>query len=228
MIDTEVEYARMDSGFVREEKLIGRFIEQLDDSDIVWDIGANIGTYSCFAASNVPRGAVIAFEPHPENARKVRKNAALNGYSNISIKKVALSDSNGRVELSLESENVGTGGHTLIPEQSDETVPVESGNEIDVSLVRGDDLVERDLASPNAIKIDVEGVEVAVLNGLSKTLANPDCKYVICEIHKNYGVDPGEVERILESNDFECEILDPHSVGVDSRGKVVFLEARKD
>jgi hypothetical protein len=36
---------------------------------------------------------------------------------------------------------------------------------------------------PNVIKIDVEGAEIKVIEGLSKTLAHQDCKAVLCEVH---------------------------------------------
>ena len=56
----------------------------LKPGDVVLDVGANVGFIAVIAAKLVgPAGRVVAFEPVPENARLVRRNARLNGLSRL-------------------------------------------------------------------------------------------------------------------------------------------------
>jgi hypothetical protein len=64
---------------------------------------------------------------------------------------------------------------------------------------KGDRLVaEEHLPLPRAVKIDVEGNEYAVIQGLRHTLAQPVCKMVCCEIHPHLLPASVHAESILE------------------------------
>ena len=68
--------------------------------DVAFDIGANIGSTSLVLARAVgPRWRVIAFEPHPVNARLLRSNLLANALSTVEVQEVALSDSEGSFSL---------------------------------------------------------------------------------------------------------------------------------
>lgn len=65
-----------------------------------------------------------------------------------------------------------------------DVVPVALSNVRSPGAVRGDELVERGVApTPNVVKIDVDGHELAVVEGLLGTLGNEDCRLVYCELH---------------------------------------------
>ena len=51
------------------------------ETDTVIDIGANIGAFAVYAARQVPRGRVIAFEPASNNYEQLARNAVLNHLS---------------------------------------------------------------------------------------------------------------------------------------------------
>lgn len=53
-------------------------LQTLESDDVFYDIGANVGTYTCFAGQVVDDGNVIAFEPHPANVDRLRENAEPN------------------------------------------------------------------------------------------------------------------------------------------------------
>ncbi len=132
---------------------------------VFYDIGANVGFFSVLAAKLVgPAGAVYAFEPVPENASLVERNARLNALGNISVFEVAVSDQTGRSELLLARY---AGGAVL---KSAGTPPDLSGC-ISVETATIDDLVKRqELRPPDIVKIDVEGAERNVLQGMVDTL----------------------------------------------------------
>src|SRR5688572_30507212 len=58
----------------------------LGPGDVFYDVGANVGFFSLLATKRVgPDGVVYALEPVAENASAVRRNARLNGLTNVSV-----------------------------------------------------------------------------------------------------------------------------------------------
>ena len=165
-----------------EEAVIADVLSSLRPKDVFYDVGANIGVYSCLAASVVEL-EVIAFEPEPRNAARLRENARLNGAA-VAVHEVALSDANETREFGIThfdgSHQTGPAGHSFVDGQDDvdDTISVES--------VIGDEFIEEhNLPTPNVVKIDVEGAEGAVLSGLESALSDPDCRTVYCEVHED-------------------------------------------
>jgi hypothetical protein len=72
-----------------------------------------------------------------------------------------------------------------------------------VQVVRGDEFVEAErLPIPKAVKVDVEGFEYSVLKGFRRTLADPRCEMVCCEIHPKFlpaHLKPTDITNLLES-----------------------------
>jgi FkbM family methyltransferase len=130
------------------------------------DVGANKGDFTLLAARLTgPSGRVISIEPEPENHSVLQRSIELNDYANITVLQVAMSDRDGTADLQIGSTS---GSHTLSPEFNGlRTVSVPT---------RTLDAVVADhrLASVDMIKIDVQGLELAVLRGAEQTLkANP-------------------------------------------------------
>lgn len=138
----------------------------LKPGGVFYDIGANIGFFSIIGAKLVgDTGKVYAFEPVPDNAAKIRHNARLNNFSQITVIEKAVSGSTGKGELLL-TRNIG--GHTLT--SADRPPDVQSSMTVD--LVSIDDLIARgELTPPTLVKVDVEGAELDVLQGMRQTLA---------------------------------------------------------
>ncbi len=144
------------------QKAIRQFVSA---GDTVYDIGANLGYVSLSLAKRVgPQGRVIAFEPIPLNIAAFRNNIAINHISNVRLLECAASDRAGHAVIRL-AENPSTaslvwhGNNPAATEFTIRTVPI-------------DDLVDAgDLAPPTFIKIDVEGAEALVLEGMRRTLA---------------------------------------------------------
>jgi FkbM family methyltransferase len=134
-----------------------------------------------------PEGRVLAFEPHPENCRWIRKSVARNEYRNIDLYELALSDANGIAQLHLGEKS---GFHTLLPGK-----PRREKGVINVQTRRLDDLLEEiSLNRPiDAIKIDVEGADMHVLRGARKTISRNPGIVIFLDVHPHLGVDPQEV-----------------------------------
>src|SRR5208282_1503184 len=130
------------------------------------DVGANKGDFTLLAARlSGNSGMVISIEPEPENHSILQRSIELNGYTNIRILHIALSDHDGTANLQIGSTS---GSHTLSPE-------VKGLRTLAVPIKPLDGVVaEQQVGSVDMIKIDVQGMELAVLCGASETLrANP-------------------------------------------------------
>jgi FkbM family methyltransferase len=141
------------------------FKSLLKPSSVVSDIGANVGYYSLVAAPLVgSTGRVYAFEPASRQFASLKKNALRNGFTQILPNKLALADKPGEAVLYQEDE-FNTGSASL-----HHTGPNNTKGEM-VTLTTLDDFVEPlKLDRLDVIKVDVEGYELAVLNGGRKTL----------------------------------------------------------
>jgi FkbM family methyltransferase len=152
----------------RYEPRLQQYLSQnIGAGDVVYDVGAHVGFFSICSARLGAR--VVAVEPDPVNADRLRRNANLNGFDIDVIEAAAWSES-GRVEL--------------VPGESSKEHVVAPGDGI--ASVTLDELT-RHCPAPTLIKMDVEGAEDRVLEGARRILAERR-PVVICEIH-------GEVQR---------------------------------
>lgn len=129
-----------------------------------YDVGANVGFLSVIAARLVgPSGLVYAFEPVPDNAMAIRRNATANAFQNVRVIEKALANRVGTADLALAAYS---GGAVL----ADVASPPDRSGTIRVELTSVDALIEHEgLRPPTFVKIDVEGAEVVVLEGMEQT-----------------------------------------------------------
>jgi FkbM family methyltransferase len=145
---------------------------------VVFDVGANIGFFSLLSAKLAGReGCVVAFEPVPRNAAAVRANAALNAAT-VDVRECAVADRSGLAELCVPTELSWSHltDHGLHPD-TQLVLPVQV-------VALDQEISARNLSVPDVVKIDVEGAELEVLNGLRETLVRNDVT-VICELHSS-------------------------------------------
>lgn len=150
----------------------------LSHGDTCIDAGANIGLMTLLAAQRVgAQGRVYAFEPCSDTAARLRLNVSLNGFSNVEVIQCALSSFPGEATLHVELEHRGMSA--LV---SDGSPPAEGRTET-VRVETLDDLTARGcIPFPiKLLKIDVEGLECAVLKGARRVLSRPDKPALIVE-----------------------------------------------
>jgi FkbM family methyltransferase len=147
---------------------------------IFFDVGCNVGFFTVLAARLVgPTGSVHAFEPIPHLAASARRNAAVNGLDNVSVHAVAVADHGGQAELLLAEH---PGGATL----SRSDAPPDLAGVASVPVVTLDDLVARgQVPPPDVVKIDVEGAEMAVLDGMQAVL-HTNRPSLLCELDSGH------------------------------------------
>jgi FkbM family methyltransferase len=137
----------------------------LKPGHIFYDIGANVGFFTVIAARLVgSTGHVYAFEPLPDNTTRLRRNVELNGFRQVTVLEKAVSKAAGRGELQISRLSGGSSLSTVAP-------PADLQGTISIDLVSVDDLIaQSEVAAPNVVKIDVEGAELDVLLGMSRTM----------------------------------------------------------
>jgi len=128
------------------------------------DVGAHIGMYTVAAALALGgRGRVLAFEPNPAARAQLEKNLALNGCDNVVVSGRAVADVVGAAFLHVP----GTPDPSF---SSLEAGRFAEGTPVPVATTTLDREVDAVGLRPAVIKIDVEGSELRVLDGMERTL----------------------------------------------------------
>lgn len=192
-VDTFREFMRV-FDLVDEREMIEDILRVAEPEDVFWDIGANIGTHACLVGQAVD--SVVAIEARPDTVPKLRKNLNRNGI-NMDCFGLALDSTKGTVELGLSdnlSTDVGVGSYSVVRNENEQ-------DQVPVEAVSGDWLIENEGVSPPTIaKIDVEGAEERVLNGMSSALSR--CRVLFCEVHTDC-VDYVTIEKQLGELEFD-------------------------
>jgi FkbM family methyltransferase len=156
--------------------------EWMRPGDVFYDIGANVGTYSLVAVKKPGGGPrVFAFEPSYANVSSLSANIVLNNAADqITPMPFALSNSDGLTVFSLRALEPGSARHTLGDGPSEEGPTLYRQP---VMTFRLDELIDRyGLPLPNHIKLDVDGGEMAVLEGAARALASPALRSMLVEV----------------------------------------------
>ena len=179
--------SRIQDHLIRPEFYEAETIEWLhglsDGSHVLWDIGANIGAYSLYAAKRFDC-QVIAFEPAAASYEALNKNIRASGLENrITALPVALCATTKIDHLNMGSFDAGSAMHGF-------GVHVDQfGSAITTKFRQGavgfsiDDFVRIFRPPlPGYIKIDVDGLEPEIIRGGRETLSAPNVRSVIMEM----------------------------------------------
>jgi FkbM family methyltransferase len=148
-------------------------IAWLDDyvrpGEVVWDVGANVGLYTCYAARAGAR--VLAFEPSGLNFGLLVAHVELNGFSDaIAPYCLALGRQTQATELYMSAFEPGHAFSSIDAPES-QVATFEPAFRQAILSFTADDLVDRfGLAPPDHLKIDVDGAEIEILEGAENVL----------------------------------------------------------
>lgn len=197
--------ARHAVDFLRHEPETRRWIDDhLHSGNHLWDIGANIGHYSLYAALS-PNITVTAFEPVAGTFAGLAANIALNGFSErIAPLCIALSDANGMAPIYLASAEPGMAMHALRAPANQQGAFVPVGLQL-VPAMRGEDLArELGVQAPNHVKLDVDGHELAVLQGMGSLLDTVTTVWMEMEGDVTNPNSHREIEALLSAHGFSA------------------------
>jgi FkbM family methyltransferase len=146
--------------------------------EIVVDVGAHIGRYTLLGARHASQ--VVAVEPDPWNFSLLERNVRLNGFSNVTAFNLAMSSASGTLPFYI-ARTGDTDISSLSGEWAKDLGVTSNTESVEVKCETLDGLVSS-LPFISWLKIDVEGHEVAVLEGGSAALAKT--KRLILEVQQ--------------------------------------------
>lgn len=173
------------------------------------DVGANIGYYTVLAARILGEtGKVISIEPESRNFDLLRRNVEINHLTNCRLFQMGLGSRIGNARIYTSSINFGD--HRVY--DSGDT----RGSQ-EVSIKTGDAVLkEVGVSRVDMIKMDVQGFETQVLEGLTETLERNQQLIVLTEFWPDgmrlAGGDPEKFLHILEKAGFEVALLNKNAV----------------
>jgi len=183
--------------------------DNVNDGDVFFDIGANIGVFSIYAGKKHKNLRVYSFEPEYSNLALLKQNILSNHLEETVFPySLAISDSVGVSHLYLQDIEEGAAAHT----ESTDTIEItDEGYKVvgaeGIFTVTLDYIVGELDVMPSCIKMDTDGNELKIIEGAKKTLANPQLRAIIIEM-------PDEDKRkecasILNSFGFVPEWVQP-------------------
>lgn len=208
-------FMRTATVYTKEPETV-RWIDSFGDDDTLWDIGANIGIYSIYAAAS-RRRKVVSFEPSPATFGVLCRSVELNRMDDrVFPYCIALGDKKKLSQFDMRTTVAGFAGSSLGGFGGSESdITERSYHQAAIGYTVDQFIAEFDAPFPNHIKIDVDGADHLVLFGAQRTLADPRLKSVLVELIG--GERQEQAAALLLANGFK---LDPHSQ--EARGNRIF------
>lgn len=186
---------RVDTFSTKEPETL-RWIDTIPPGSILWDVGANVGIYACYAAK--ARGCrVFAFEPSVFNLETLARNIFLNQLTDrITVVPLPLSDELAVSKFSLTSTDWGAAMSTFAQSYGHDGEPIRKVFEfstIGLSMADAVDLLR--IPCPEYIKMDVDGIEHLILKGGLQILRRT--KSVLVEINDRFAFQADSASQYL-------------------------------
>ena len=167
---------------VKEPDMI-RWLDGLPPEAVLWDIGANVGVFTLYAAV-ARRARVLAFEPSAANFHVLARNVSLNQLNDrVTAYCVALSGTTELGTLNVASPDMGTAmSHFGKAGEMSRYWSGGGGASHGMVGLTVDEFIERFQPSfPTHLKMDVDGLEWPILQGAVKTLRDPRLRSAMVE-----------------------------------------------
>lgn len=215
---------RINNLLEKEPKTIEWINNFSGDKIIFWDIGANIGTYSIYAAlKHSGKIKINSFEPSTSNLRVLSRNISINNYQNeIDIVQLPLFNKNLAFSSMNESRFLeGAALHSFSVDYNYKGKKFNINNKYNLIGTSIDFLLENKvLSSPNYIKIDVDGAEHLILDGAKKLLASENKpSQILIELHKEFEEQYDKVFDIMKKYNYELIKFYPDQIEYIFRSK---------
>ena len=192
------------------------YIDQLPKNSIFYDLGANVGYFSLYAA--ITGKQVYAFEPFPPNFDGLRANMGENVGLSRRIRpfKYAISDNEGVVTLNYQTEDIGSYGVTIETDTFSSQIRKKYAK-LEVMGNTLDSIKEKhNLPYPDHLKVDIDGSEYIFLRNADKCLRN--AKSMMLELYTGNQYYERCV-KILNLYGYELRIQ--YTIESDDKGKLV-------
>ena len=196
-----------------------KWIDGFEQGSVLWDIGANIGLYSLYAAKS-RQCKVIAFEPSVFCLEFLARNIWMNDLQNlISIVPNPLSNETKINLLTLSSREWGESSNSFGTKLNQDGVEIHQSLDYQVLGMTLDHMITKlGLQKPNHVKIDVDGIEPIILSGGTNLLKDVDS--VSIEVPTYSGAN-AEVSDILIGAGLRLEHQEGNQIWRRNRGRSI-------
>ena len=212
LIETPTEQYRADTFWTKEPETI-EWIKTFDEHDVIYDIGANIGIYTMYCAWLRPLMAIHAMEPDRRNFSRLQDNVLLNGFENAACHNIALSNYSGIDRFYVRKAETGASGGQIGHSKDEEGRKFDARESVWITVCSFYDFLHVFHAEePDHIKIDVDGQEEAIIDGICSVATKkpiksllvevnslPNKKKIICML-KKIGLKPDDTLNNLENH----------------------------
>ena len=194
---------RADTFSTKEPETL-EWIDNMPKDSVVWDIGANVGLYTCYAAK-ARNCRVFAFEPSVFNLELLARNIFVNGLTNlVTIVPLPLSESLAVNKLNMTTTEWGGALSTFAQSYGHDGLAMLKSFElptIGLSIVDAVELLK--VPQPDFIKMDVDGIEHLILKGGLPVLKRT--KGILIEINDHFVTQADDARRYLEQAGFSLK-----------------------
>ena len=171
---------------------------------VILDVGANIGAFTNWMSRYFPEGKIYCFEPQRLVFQILCANIAINNLYNVYAHNIAIGEVNSRIKILEPNYNIPNdfGTFSLIRNTiSEKTV------ELIIDMNTLDYFAQQyEITSVDLIKIDAEGMDLAVLHG-AKNLIEKYRPIIFVEFFDNYENNQEKLEHFLNENNYECKYV---------------------
>ena len=212
-VESPIEDYRANTYEIKEPETLDWIERYFGQGDVMYDVGANIGLYSLFAAKHLSGNCkIFAFEPEALNYAKLSKNIYLNGLSGVVLPCCfAITDRLCFDTFNINPETFDTfvTGKELVAGSAlhsfgdvedfrgEEFRPLHTQGMLGVPI---DDLWQIwGMDFPNHLKVDVDGIEEKVITGAAQTLYDQRLKSILIEVSGELGDADPVLQRIIQA-----------------------------
>jgi FkbM family methyltransferase len=225
-ISSALEYHTRALSCAKEPEMVAWIEEEFRPGDVFYDVGANVGAYSLVAAARWEGMVrVVAVEPSAINFMRLTRNLSLNACgAHVVALPVALGAATGIETFHYASLEAGGALHALGEAKDYRGRPFAAAARSAVLAFALDELIEQfKLPPPTHLKLDVDGTELAILQGASRSLAGE--RSVFVELEVEHPLTP-QVRALLRSHGLQETASYPcHIRGFEGVSNVIFHRA---
>ena len=192
------------ASFSEKEPETLAWIDCFAGDEIFWDIGANIGLYSVYAAKRHQNASVFSFEPSVFCLETLVRNLVLNSLEDrVCIVPIALTERSSFAELKLSTVQKGGALSVFGADfgyDGNEFTSIFSYMTVGASI--NDFLAVCPDAFPNHVKIDVDGIEHLILSGATDLLKDPRLISILIEVNDQFSEQVEGCSSLLQASGF--------------------------
>jgi FkbM family methyltransferase len=217
-VDSLVELTTRLRSCAKEPETVAWIEKHVKPGDVVFDIGANVGVYSfVIDRHSHGRAKVYAFEPGVATFLQLTRNVALNRcHGRVIPFPIGFGAVTGVATFNYSSLAPGAALHAVGEPINSHGHSFEPAMRQDILLYSLDDFIPTfGIELPSHIKIDVDGPELDILRGASRTLANPILRTVMIELEPT-NPSSSEATGLLERAGFTLSSVRSHGTATET------------